>query len=383
MSHFIRLPDRFATYVGIDLHTVALTLAALPAGDGPMVRRTIPTHCTGSLVRFVHELPTPVCVGIESMGTYYWLWDVLLPLVEQLVLVDALDLSKLSPRQASTDRTVSAKIAHLLRDGEVPAAYVPGKDIRHLRQLGRQWHAVTEMATTAKVQIRWQFYQNNLRGPRDINGASLNRYLAAQAEKLEALPTRLVQNWEQVMVAVEQVRTRLRREMLVIVRSSQVLRHRLELLTHARGIGDILGIIVLAEFGDFHRFGNADAVACWTGLTERSHVSNRQKYPGRISKAGSATLRWALGEIGFQIACSDVMYHEIYEAILARTGVPGKARTAIARRAARYIWKAIVSDTPFRIGESRKRTAAANQARQAKRRRHQRRQKALAETKSA
>src|SRR3990172_8538674 len=112
MSHFIRLPDRFATYVAIDLHTAALTLAVLPAGDGPMVRRTIPTHCTGSLVRFLRELPAPVCVGIESMGTYYWLWDLLLPLVEQLVLLDALDLSKLSPRQANTDRTVSAKIAH-------------------------------------------------------------------------------------------------------------------------------------------------------------------------------------------------------------------------------------------------------------------------------
>jgi len=373
MSYFIRVSDRFATYVGIDLHTTSLTLAALARAAERPVRRTISTHCTDAILRSIRALPGPVCVGIESMGSFYWLWDLLLPDVEELVLLDALDLSKLAPRQADTDRTVSAKIAYLLRDGKVPACYVPAGDIRHLRQLGRQWHAVTELGATAKVQMRWQFYQNNFGGPQHINCGSLHRWMVAHGGKLDAIPMLLMHNWEAIVFAVERIRDDLRREMLRIVRAEPVLVHRLELLTAARGIADILGIIILAEFGDFRRFRNADAVACWTGLTERTHISNRQKYPGRISKAGSPTLRWALCEAGFQIACSDELYHAIYQAIEAKTGKGAIARTAMGRRVARYVWKAIVSDTPFRVGTSRNRAERANQARRARRTRREKR----------
>jgi transposase len=375
MSHFIRVPATFATYAGIDLHTTALTIAAIPnAGDG-CSRRGIPTHCTGRLLDFIRGLPGPVCVGIESMGSFYWLWDLLLPEVAQLVLLDALDLSKMAPREANTDRTISARIAYALRDGKVPACYVPSKRIRRLRQLGRQWHRVTEMASTAKTQMRWQLHQNNCRGPREITCASMQRWMAAHGHKLERIPAVLMYHWQQIVFTVEQIRTDLRREMLGIVRGEEVLSHQLGILTSARGIAEILGIIILAEFGDFARFQNADTVACWTGLTERSHISNRQKYPGRISKAGSATLRWALCEAAFEIVCCDEKYQQTYEAIKAKTGKAAIARTAMGRRLARRLWKAVVSDTRFETGPARKRTQRANAVRL---RRH-RRKKRLAE----
>lgn len=372
MSHFIRVPEAFQTYAGIDLHTNWLAIMAIRNRAGGSLRQGMPTHCTGKLLEFIRGLPRPVCVGIESMGSFYWLWDLLLPEVEQLVLLDALDLSKLAPRQASTDRTISARIAYLLRDGRVPACYVPGKKIRRLRQLGRQWHTVTEMASTSKTQMRWQLYQNNYRGPRQITCASMQRWMRAQGHKLEAIPCFLMNNWQQIVFTIERIRTDLRREMLAVVGSDEVLAHQLEILKTPRGIADILGIIIMAEFGDFRRFTNADSVACWTGLTERSHISNRQKYPGKISKAGSATLRWALSEAAFEIVCSDARYFEMYERIRLKTGKASIAKTAMARRLSRYLWKMVVSDTPFRKGQSRKRTQRANQVRLRRRRRKKR-----------
>jgi transposase len=104
----------------------------------------------------------------------------------------------------------------------------------------------------------------------------------------------------------------------------------------------------MAEFGDFHRFKNADAVACWTGLTERTHIANRQKYPGQISKAGSTTLRWALSEAAFEMTKFDAGFRQSYEWLVKRTGIKGKARTAMARRLARILWKMVISETPFK-----------------------------------
>ena len=364
MSHFIRVPETFATYAGIDLHTTSLSILAIARHGEQSVRKTIPTHCTGTLLKFIRSLPTPVCVGIESMGSFYWLWDLLLPEVEQIILLDALDLSKMAPRQASTDRTIPARIAYAMRDALVPACYVPGKKIRRLRQFGRQWQAVTEIASVTKVRMRWQLYQENCRGPRQISGASMQRWMQADGDKLEAESCFLIQNWQRALLTMETIRVDLRREMMAIVRGDQVLSHQVELLTRARGIGDLLATIIVAEFGDFGRFKKADSVACWTGLTERSHISNRQKYPGKISKAGSPTLRWALCEAAFEMVCSDQRYHEMYEAIRCKTGKAAIARTAMGRRLSRYIWKAVVSDKPLRIGESRKRTQRANEVRQ-------------------
>ena len=373
MSHFIRIEDCFASYVGIDLHTTSLTLTAIGARGDAFERRGIPTHCTGLLKQFILSLPRPVCVGIESMGSFYWLWDFLQPRVDHLVLLDALDLSKLRPREAATDRTISARIAHCLRDGEVPMAYVPPPAIRRLRQLGRQWHRVTEASATAKVQSRWLLHQVNARGPRQIDGASMQRWLRAYGHDLEPLPCALLEHWHETILMYERIRVDLRRRMLGIVRADEVLMRHLNLLMSPRGIGEILGVIILAEFGDFHRFGNADAVACWTGLTERSHVSNRQKYPGQISKAGSATLRWALCEAAFQLNCSDETFHEQYERVKRKTSVPGKARVTMARRLARCLWKVVVSETPFRVGPSRNREARANEVRLRRKRRQQKR----------
>jgi transposase len=372
MSYLLRVSDHFRTYVGIDLHTTSLTVTAIPQRGGAFVRQGIPTHCRGRIGEFFLGLARPVCVGIESMGSFYWLWDMLLPVVNELILVDALDLSKLAPREAKTDPSMSAKIAYVLRDGKIPAAYVPAKHIRHLRQLGRQWHRLTEVSTTTKTRIRWQLHQNNRRGPRAITGASLHRWMEAHGHELDETPSFLIHTNESILLDIERIRSELRREMKTIIAADPILAHWMEILTSTPGIGDILGTIIAAEFGNFERFRNADAVACWTGLTERSHVSNRQAYPGKISKAGSPTLRWALCEAAFQLTCSDETYHQMYQNLEAKTGCAGKARTAMGRRIARYLWKMIVSDTPFRRGESRKRTQRANTVRLRRKRRKQR-----------
>jgi transposase len=376
MSHFVKIEGTFATYLGIDLHTTSLTLAALPGKGEKMTRRTIPTHCTGRLAGFVESLPRPLCVGIESMGSYYWLWDFLEARVDHRILIDPLDFSKLSPREAATDRSVAAKIAYRLRDETVPFAYVPTPRVRSLRRLGRQWHRLTQIAAGAKRQLRWLLHQGNHKGPGTLNGASMQRWLTGQGHKLEAEQVFLMTPWHGLMSQIERDRLAIRRAMLALVAEDERLQHELQLLKSTPGIDDVLGLIILAEFGDFHRFDKADAPACWTGLTERSHVSNRQTYPGKISKAGSATLRWALCEAAHGLICSDVKYLGSYTRIAVRTGQKAIARVAMARRLSRYLWKMIVSDTPFARGPSRPRTARANEVRLRRHRRRQQRHEA-------
>jgi transposase len=62
------------------------------------------------------------------------------------------------------------------------------------------------------------------------------------------------------------------------------------------GIGPILGAVFVAEIGDVHRFGHAEQLTCWAGLTPRHHESDRHVHRGHITKQGSRLVRWAAVE---------------------------------------------------------------------------------------
>lgn len=64
-------------------------------------------------------------------------------------------------------------------------------------------------------------------------------------------------------------------------------------LLKVKGIGPVLAAIFVVEIGDVTRFGTADQVACWAGLTPRHYESDRTVRRGHISKEGCALVRWA------------------------------------------------------------------------------------------
>ena len=187
MSNFITVSSHCNTFLGIDLHTTAATYAVLDAKSNAIQKITIPNHCTGKILSLVLSLKKPLCIGIESMGSYYWLWDMLKPLADEIHLLDALDLSKLRPRMADTDKISATKIAQIMKNELIPSAYVPPGEIRYLRILARQWHRITEEAAQIKSVMRWQIFQVNARGPKMVNVDSFHRWMTANGDKFKPI----------------------------------------------------------------------------------------------------------------------------------------------------------------------------------------------------
>jgi transposase len=52
----------------------------------------------------------------------------------------------------------------------------------------------------------------------------------------------------------------------------------------------------VVEVGEVHRFGTAEQLACWAGITPRFHELDRTARCGHISKEGCALVRWAAVE---------------------------------------------------------------------------------------
>ena len=128
------------------------------------------------------------------------------------------------------------------------------------------------------------------------------------------------------------------------------------------GIGEIWGAIIAAEIGPFDRFPNADALEFWAGLTADMKESAGRTQSGHITKAGSVTLRWALGQAAVTLCQCDARQEAIRQRLIGRIGKP-KANVAMARRLLRILYAMMRDGKDYQRGPRRDRTSAANKAR--------------------
>jgi hypothetical protein len=83
----VTLPHRWC--VGIDLHKDTMTVCTYCRCCGEIVFRKIACKNREQIVEFFRTLPRPHTVAIEAVGFYRWLWELLEPIVQKLVLADA------------------------------------------------------------------------------------------------------------------------------------------------------------------------------------------------------------------------------------------------------------------------------------------------------
>jgi transposase len=282
---------------------------------------------------------------------YEWLWDLLEPLdFEALMLADAVELRyRAGRRQAKTDRIDAAFISKLVWRVEVPEAYVPDKQTREFRRLVRHWHNTSQDLSTLKIRMSWICKQHNLPGPKAITGGSAQKWLLAHGHRLSPMAAF---TFGQILAAIEHLeRQQLALKRLLIEFSNRnAYRRDIELIKSVPGIDVIIAATVVAEFADLRRFHSAEAAACYTGLTERTSESAGTVAPGKISKAGSATLRWALCEAINCLCRWDPYAQRVYARLKKRTAVTGEAKVAMARKLATWLWAMVTHGQKYQPG---------------------------------
>ena len=132
------------------------------------------------------------------------------------------------------------------------------------------------------------------------------------------------------------------------------------------GIDEIWSCIIAAEVGPFDRFPNADALEFWAGITPDNKESAGRTQSGNITKAGSTTLRWAIGKAAVTLCKSDARQEAIRQRLVKRIGNP-KANVAMGRRLLRTIYAMMRDGTFYECKEPTNHLKNANKARARKR----------------
>jgi transposase len=137
-------------YVGMDVHVASIVIVVLN-GAGKVVMESIIETGAETVRGFIKQLRGKVYVTFEEGSQATWLYDLVRPLVTEVVVCDPRH-NKLLQSGNKSDRVDARKLAELLRNGSLRAVYHGEQGARVLKELVRNYDCL--MADTTRVMLR-------------------------------------------------------------------------------------------------------------------------------------------------------------------------------------------------------------------------------------
>jgi transposase len=315
-------------FVGIDLHKKTITLCVVNQQRQVWQRQTL--HCSEpeKIRRFFAELG-PFQAVVEATASYEWLWQLLEPLAERLVLAHPKKLRIIAESTRKSDRLDAQVLAEFLALGMIPEAYRPTPRQRQQRVLVRQRCYLRKQITALKNKLR-RILSNYNADRKDLFSAEGLAYLAEI--KVLAVDRVVIDQLRGLWEYLEKQLAGLDQELRSFARQAPVREQEARaVLESIPGVGAVTVDVVLAEVGDVQRFRSEKRVASYAGLAPGQRESAGRSKELGISKEGSRLLRWALVEAAWRLVRHSQRWQRVYEQLCKRRGKK-KAIVAVARR---------------------------------------------------
>src|SRR5579864_5436701 len=111
-------------YVGIDLHKKTIALCVVNQERQVTARRTLSCCERDKIVQYFRTLGEFQAV-VEATASYEWLWQLLEPLADRLVLAHPKKLRVIAESVRKTDALDAEVLSRFLALGMIPEAYRP------------------------------------------------------------------------------------------------------------------------------------------------------------------------------------------------------------------------------------------------------------------
>jgi transposase len=308
---------------------------------------------------------------VEACPGSYYLHDLLSPAVAQVNLVNPIHFGKLlNFFQHKTDRNDSGLLVRLARVGELPTVWVPDKEVRDARGYAEHRKDLDQERTRLRNRIHSQLVEHGM----GFNAESILKMdpqgiLVAVNTHLPALARETLASNLRLLAAVEEELRRADATIVAQTAARQAPRQDVvEIAMSLPGVADFLGFVIAASIGEPQRFKTSGSLANYAGLTPALHSSGAGKPKhGRITKRGSALLRYAAIEAAENARRVPGRFKNFYQRVFKRTKNHGKAIVACARELLEILWHLL------RKNEKYQELSLEVQARKEKRRRDNRR----------
>jgi transposase len=325
------LPRWVGRAIGLDVHRDFCEVAICEDG---VVRSAGRVPSTPEGLRTLAEslLPTDR-VALEVTGSSWEVARILEPHVDRVVVVSP-DDTGITQARAKTDRLDARALARLLWLGELESVWMPDERCRVLRRRLARREQLVRSRTRAKNEIH-AVLQRRLQGKppcSDLFGVKGRRWLAGlelppeERESVDA-GVRHIEFLDWEIAEVER-----------LIAKQALSWPEIRRLMTVPGVNLICAATFIAAVGNPNRFLSSRKLVAYLGLDPRVKQSGEgPARTGRISKRGSASVRWALVEAAWSTVLQPGPLHAFYERTRGRRG-HGKAIVATARKLAVLFW---------------------------------------------
>jgi transposase len=310
-------------WVGIDLHRRRSQIAIIDEDGELTLSRRIINHPN----TFKELLGDPDGTHVALEATYGWEWlaDLLQEAGYGVHLAHPLRTRAIAAARVKTDAVDAKTLAHLLRAGLLPEAYIAPPELRDLRELLRHRAVLTRMRTSVKNRVHALLARQGLRPEySDLFGKAGREFLAGV--ELPAGSRRRLDSLMSLIADFDREITATTREIDQRAKADE----RVPVLCQIRGVGRYTAMLVIAEVGEVKRFPTARHLCAWAGLAPSVRSSDGKARLGHISRQGSPALRWALTEAAQKIPTGGGPLRARFERIAKRRG-RNIAKVAVAR----------------------------------------------------
>ena len=332
-------------YIGLDVHRRRTQVAVLDESGHELFNRNVPNDREKLGEALCGAEPgTPVV--FEAAYGWSWLAELLHEMGFEVHLAHARACKAIAHARLKNDRVDARTLAHLLRAGLLPEAWIAPRPVKELRMLLRHRASLVRQRTLLKTRIRAVLADRGIDAPAALWDGPGRRSLAkAEVER------GVVEDLCELLDAIDGPIARLERQ----IRSRAKPDPRIDALQHLPGIGLLTAMTLVAEIGDIERFPDARKLCAWAGLTPRVRNSDVTVRHGHITKQGPVAVRAVLAEAA-QVAKFRPPFAPTYESIRRRRGT-SIATVAIARRLLAQAFHILkeVSDTQIATGEADRR----------------------------
>jgi len=337
-------------YIGCDAHKhYSIFVSMDESGHARAPQRV--QHERTEFQDFLRRLPPGSPIALETSGHWYWMVDAMEQAGHQPILVHARKAKLLMGMVNKTDKLDAKGLATLLRNGTVPAVWIPPATLRDQREWPRLRMTFVRIRTALKNRLHAAFakYGMALTDVSDVFGAKGRQVLEQRLPELPPETRRAVREELALLEALQDQIDDLEVRIREVVRQTP----EMVLLQTLPGVGPILAIVIALELGSIERFPNAEHFASYSGTVPRVQESGgHRRYSGAVRSDVNRYLKWAFIEAANCVVLNQAHWEgrhvvQLYQRLRRHTG-HAKAVVAVARHLAEATYWMLKKQEPYR-----------------------------------
>lgn len=334
-------------YIGLDVHRDKIYVTVLDPWAGQIEQFEVSTR-EKDFEAFLKTLRPTDEVALEATrGARYYVTR-LLTRVAAVAVANPKKIQRIAGEDAKNDRNDSFSLAFHLGAGSLPTVWIPDRETQQDRDILRYRSNLVAEQTRTKNRTGALLAEHGLSYTgADLQSQSARRFLAKVCSRLPGAAQEILSCYLEQLEHLKEQLTRV--NAIVQVRATR--RPEVDLMLTIRGIDVLLAFTIVTAIGCVERFATAGSLAKYAGLVPRQHASAGHNHHGRITKAGSKSLRWAVTEAVKDLCKQNGPYRNLMRRLERRKN-KGVAMAACARKLLVAIWHMLTRQEPFRLAES-------------------------------